>query len=258
MKKQAFDNYAFDYDKHFTYSSIGKAQRNQVYRFTEEYVNGTNALLEINCGTGEDAVLFSTKVKRILGTDISSAMINVADKKKGSIANIEFKCCNATEIDSVTSEKYDLVFSNFGGLNCLSEEELIQFRSALSSLVKTKTKLLFVIMGTKCTWERFYYFIKGKTINRRLVKEGVNTTISGSSFTTYYYSPDAFFELFKDEYQLVDKKPIGLFIPPSYLQHFFRNKKLLLKPFVLLEQLLSRYSWQANYADHYLIVLEKK
>ncbi len=57
-------------------------------------------------------------------------------------------------------KQYDLIFSNFGGLNCLSPRELNNFMSTALNLLAPKGFLIAVIMGRKTLWERFYFWIK--------------------------------------------------------------------------------------------------
>ena len=52
-------------------------------------------------------------------------------------------------------------------------------------------------------------------------------------------------------------KPIGIKIPPSYLESFFLNKKSWLRALIKAEKLFSFPFW-AKFSDHYLIIFEKK
>jgi hypothetical protein len=56
----AFDEYAVAYDGAFTFSSIGKLQRARVWKFLSQHCSPAihPQVLELNCGTGEDAAWF--------------------------------------------------------------------------------------------------------------------------------------------------------------------------------------------------------
>ena len=257
MQQQAFDSYAIHYDDHFTNSLIGKAQRKQVRKHLNKSIPvEVKNVLEINCGTGEDALWFAKKGMNVLATDISEGMIEVAKLKTDSV---EFRQLNCIDIESLAPSKYDLVFSNFGGLNCLNANELIQFRNGCNSLQNKGNHLAFVIMGTQCWWERMYFNVKKDKVkaNRRQNKIGVETIINDEKFKTYYYSPKYFMELFGDEYECVLTKPIGLFVPPSYLESYFLKRKGLLGLLCFFDRLLS-FSFLSNFADHYIIIFKKK
>ncbi|NNJ54292.1 MAG: class I SAM-dependent methyltransferase, partial [Ignavibacteriaceae bacterium] len=69
----AFDSVAENYDATFTQTKIGKAQREIVWGYLESVLIDKDNLkiLELNCGTGEDAVWFSKKGHTVLATDVS-------------------------------------------------------------------------------------------------------------------------------------------------------------------------------------------
>lgn len=255
-----FDKYATSYDDHFTNTLIGKEQRKQVYHRLKKYLNNEiKNILEINCGTGEDAQWLAQKGYAVLATDISEGMLEVA-RQKVTINHLKFQQLNCLDIGKFQPTKYDLLFSNFGGLNCLSPNELDAFSDACESVQQSNAKLIFVIMSRNCWWEKIYFNQKKeyKKVGRRQNKNGVDTTINGISFKTYYYSPKEIDIIFSNHYQVIETKPIGFFVPPSYLEPYFKNRRLIFKCLVLLDKIVSRFSFLSNHADHYLIVLKKK
>jgi SAM-dependent methyltransferase len=261
MSTSAFNSYAAEYDQHFTQSPIGRMQRERVYRHLLPLLNKETKLLEINCGTGEDALFLSPKVAHILATDISTEMIKEAKRKKGktNIMNVDFAAIDARTLHKNLDSCFDLLFSDFGGLNCLSSEELKLFSENISSFIHTQGKLVLVIMGKKCLWENFLFLKqKDKRLYRRNTDSGVPTNINNSTFNTYYYSPRQIEFLFADSFIAKKIRPIGFFVPPSYLNPYFLNKKWALRLLISLEKLVGSFSFLSNYSDHYLIVLEKK
>lgn len=260
MQSQVFDSYAQTYDDHFTNSLIGKAQRKQVYKYLKHHTYFFNKIvLEINCGTGEDALWLMKEGARVTATDISSGMLETA-KAKNEGKHIEFKQLAAQNIGQLSPEKFQSIFSNFGGLNCLSPEELQQFKNGCAELQDYEDQIVLVIMGTKCLWEKLYFTLKKdkEKATRRLNSNGVETVIGNENFKTYYYSPKQIRELFKDNYYHINTKPIGLFVPPSYLEPYFKKRKVVFHALVWIDKIFGRFSFLSNYADHYLIVFEKK
>ncbi len=260
--QEAFDNYAVNYDEHFTFSSIGKIQRNQVYKQLNTLINfNNNNVLEINCGTGEDAIWMVKKNAKVIATDISAGMINAAlEKAVAKKIVIQFKQLDTRNISSLNAGNFDFIFSNFGGLNCLNISDFKKFAKDCSMLQVKKSKVALVIMSKGCLWERLYYSFKGDKLNalRRTNIDGFETVINSKRFYTYYYSPNQIVDLFKEHYSVANIKSIGLFVPPSYLEHYFSKKKWLLNILNFFDSLFSVFSVFANYADHYLIILEKK
>jgi SAM-dependent methyltransferase len=260
MQQQSFDNYAINYDEHFTHSMIGKAQRKQVHRhalnnayFFQKFV------LEVNCGTGEDAIWLAKQGAWVHATDISDKMLAIA-KQKTLSTDIKLQRIAAQDIGKLSPEKYQSIFSNFGGLNCLSPQQLEQFKNGCVKLQGYEDQLVIVVMGRKCLWEKiFFTFIKkDKTkANRRLNTNGIDTLIDNSHFKTFYYSPKEIKNLFKKEYYHINTKPIGFFVPPSYMESYFTKRTFIFKTLRFMDWLLPFY-FLSNYADHYIIIFEKK
>lgn len=255
----SFDNSAIAYDVTFTHTNIGKMQREQAYLQLSKHLIGIQDILEINCGTGEDAIWLAKQNFKVTATDISPKMIEIA-KSKETFHNLKFVLADIKTI-ATTFEgiKFDLIFSNFGGLNCLSKLELENFFENISSLLYKKGKLVLVIMPKDALWEQLYFLIKAQfySVFRRK-KNMVLADVDGEKVPTYYYNPKDIVNLAQNDFELVAQKPIGFFVPPSYLEPFFKNKKGLLQFLYGLEKRVSNYSFLSKYADHYIITLEKR
>lgn len=253
---EQFDSAASDYDLIFTDSCVGKAQRSQVWRYVDRYVtpNAKN-ILEINCGTGEDAKIWSERKKNIVATDISPEMIQIAQKKA---PEIQCEILDVTKLNT-TKGHFDTVFSNFGGLNCLPTEELEKFFSDAGEILDSGNHMVLVIMGKKCLWDQFYMIFKRrlKDRNRRNTDQPVDVNVEGENVPTWYYSPDQIEELAEAKFDTITIRPIGLFVPPSYLAPAFEKRKGLFSFVKWLDRQFTHKKF-SNLADHFLIVLKRK
>ncbi len=254
----SFDIHAQNYDDAFTFSNIGQAQRKRVYFFLSEMLKEDNLnILEINCGTGEDANYLTNKGHNVLATDISTAMIAQAKKKYPTI-NFQTLDITSNAIEKL-DKKFDVIFSNFGGLNCLSKAQLATFLGISEALLKTNGKAILVIMPKKTLSERLYFILKlqPRKAFRRNSHNPVHVYVEGVKIPTWYYDPKEVVTLAKEKLKPVAIKPIGIAIPPSYLEPFFAKRKGLLKLLEQIESWLSSSYW-AKYADHYLIAFTKE
>lgn len=254
--ERAFDKFATDFDALFSRSLTG--QRNKVRKLLKrmtpaEFPN----VLELNCGTGEDAKWLLEKGHQVTATDISSGMIEIARRKP---SGVEFYRADMRNLKSVLpGRKFNLIFSNFGGLNCVSPSDLLKISADAASLLEPGGKMLLIIMGRNCRWERFYFRRKKQPEHavRRLDLGPVTAVINGNAFPVWYYSPREFENAFSAEFEVLSKKPIGLFLPPSYLDSWFIKRKFLLHLLSGLETLFSFQNF-ADDADHYAIELIKR
>ena len=262
----AFDQVANNYDVYFTQSQIGLAQREIVNKYLIKNLpeNKTLNILELNCGTGEDAISFAKKGHTVLATDISINMLNIAKQKvqlEKLNNNIKFKQVDIVQIENENfGHKFDLIFSNFGGLNCVDRSEMEKFSLSIRKHLNNSGRLIFIIMSDSCSWEKLYFLIKMKfkESRRRKIKSGIQVNLNGSSVKTYYYSPKEVEKIFSHSFNILSQKPIGFFIPPSYLEKFFRHKSKTFNFLKNLESIFSNFSFLSSYSDHFLVDFQVK
>lgn len=257
-----FDAIAHRYDAEFTNSVIGRIQRTMVRHKVKSLLGSleNKKVLEINCGSGEDALWLNSLGASVHATDISEKMIEVSRAKVNN-EKIEFHCMSFSDLaEKLKGKKYDFIFSNFGGLNCISPEEIESLSDDLNGLLEENGKICIVIMGRKCMWEELYYTLKGRTgmAYRRRSYEPVPVKLGCFRLNTWYYSPTELKALLGYYFKPVHTSPVGVFIPPSYLQTFFKTKKVLLNVLLALEKMVDNMEFLCNRADHYLMVFEKR
>lgn len=261
----AFDMMATTYDSQFTTSVTGRAQRRMVWKWLMTILHEAERplkILEINCGTGEDAIRLAGMGHHVIATDASFAMIEKAREKIIQIndpdAMPEFRHLAFDGLKhQFETEQFDLVFSNFGGLNCIDKTALCNLANDLSFLTGRNGKLFLVLMSRYCFREILYYFIRAKfKIAFRRLRQKVNFNILSSSIPVYYYSPRLVIKIFSNSFQYKQKYPIGLFLPPSYLEENYVNNRKKLSRLEKLENMFG-YPLLAGLADHYCLLFNK-
>ncbi len=78
---RAFDVLAADYDSSFTSTSLGTLLREAVWRRLDARFSPGDRVLELACGTGEDAVHLARRGVRVTAIDTSPAMVEAARRK---------------------------------------------------------------------------------------------------------------------------------------------------------------------------------
>ena len=142
-----FDHIASTYDSSFTRTPIGQLQRKQVWNYLEKITPQLKGLdiLELNCGTGEDAVLFSEKGFNIVATDVSEEMLKVTQEKVQQYSMQHKISSHYLDLDSfddsMFEKKFDLIFSNFGGLNCINPESLKKLFDKIPGILSPEADL---------------------------------------------------------------------------------------------------------------------
>lgn len=259
-----FDGEAASYDSSFTHSSIGRLQRTQVWNYLDQVLPELtgNEILELNCGTGEDAIYLGKKGYRVLATDISTRMLEVA-KSKASIEkggdNVSFHQLDLTRVDGLNEKKFDLVFSNFGGLNCIDPKAVTKLVDDVSEVLKSNGRLIAVIMSKFCLWEFCYFTLKLDVAKAtRRIKKNSTTQLGGDPFPVWYYTPEMIKRMTRSRFKVKQYRPIGFAIPPSYMNSAFEKRGSLLSKLEKVEHKMNHVQWLSNFSDHFLIDLQLK
>ena len=114
-------------------------------------------------------------------------------------------------------------------------------------------------MPKNCILENIYFMLKGdfKKVFRRNTNTSIPVNVEGVAVDTWYYNPSDINSLAKHTFKEQDTKPIGLFIPPSYLEPFFKNKLGLLNLLSSFDRIFNNSRFVSKYSDHYIIALQK-
>jgi ubiquinone/menaquinone biosynthesis C-methylase UbiE len=260
---KVFDKMAAGYDERFTFSLTGSLQREKVRRLLKSKIRPGMKVLEINCGTGEDAFYLSGLGCSVTAADGSRKMIDLCTTKAGkrnSSSGIKFTRLDFSELRDLQEDgAYDLIYSNFSGLNCIGPEEIGRLSGMFSSLLKKDGSMIIVVFGTRCAWERTYMLFKGRfrEIKRRKRNTPVKFNFDGNEQMIWYYSPARFRQIFAEHFSVQLIKPVGLFIPPTYMEKFFSGKKSWLKILAMGEKWFGNISLLSDYGDHYLAEFRK-
>jgi len=120
----AFDALAATYDAQFTDSRIGTLMRQAVWQRLDACFHPGQRILELNCGTGADAVYLGQYGVRVLATDLSPAMVQITRQKvarAGLTAMVQVQQLALENIAALKAAPFDGALSNFGGLNCVAD-----------------------------------------------------------------------------------------------------------------------------------------
>jgi ubiquinone/menaquinone biosynthesis C-methylase UbiE len=257
---------ATSYDSVFTNSAIGQLQRNHVWKYIENIIPQLKGfdMLELNCGTGEDAMLFSDHGFNIVATDISEEMLKVTQQKvqqysmqhRISSQFLDLESFNETSFN----KKFDLIFSNFGGLNCINPKSLQTLLTKLPLALNKGGRFIAVIMPKYCLWESAYFLAKFSFDKafRRWTNSEVFTDLQGVPTYTWYYTPTQVIDWASSCFKPIRHKPIGFALPPSYLEPFFAKRNNWLRQLNRVENKLNNLPLLSRFSDHYLLDLQLK
>jgi SAM-dependent methyltransferase len=257
-----FDAIAADYDKVFTYSKIGQAQRSSVWRELKSAFTPGSRVLELGCGTGVDACFLAEQGVNVIACDSSAEMIRVAERKVCDSAadRIKLRVLTAENISTLSDQgPFDGAVSNFGAPNCF--EDLRHFAVDLSALLNPKATVLLCFLGPFCMWEVGWYLAHGQLRKafRRQRRAGANGRLApGASIRVCYPGIRSLARTFAPEFRLVSWKGVGLFVPPSYVESWITRFPKVLQFASEMDCLLEGVPGMRILSDHILLKFQRE
>jgi hypothetical protein len=209
----------------------------------------------------EDALFFAQQGFKVHATDISAGMQRelkqkVANNKIGGMVSTEI--CSFTHLDQLKNKgPYDLIFSNFAGLN--STGELDRVLVSFYGLLNPSGVVTLVILPKFCLWELLLLF-KGKfrTAFRRFFSgTGRKARVEDTWFKCWYYNPSYITERLRNNFQLLSIEGLCTIVPPSYIEHFAEKYPRAYR-FLKEKEDKLKSGWPWRYiGDYYIISLRK-
>jgi SAM-dependent methyltransferase len=257
----AFDSIAPGYDDLFTRSMIGRAQRGAVWEVLFDIFEEGAHILELNCGTGEDALFLARHDMSVVACDGSEGMIRTARKrlqKEDPDAPIQFELLPTEHLAQLRSSTlFDGALSNFSGLNCVSD--LHQVAWNLASLVTPHAPVLLCLSTRFCLVETLWFLLHGNFRKAFRRTPGVaHAKVSGYMVKVHYPTLRAVKRSFSPCFRLRSCTGIGIAVPPSYLEPMMRKHPRLLDLLHWVDKRISRLPLLRIMGDHMLLHFERE
>lgn len=252
-----FDSLAPTYDNDFTHNTIGRYLRRRVHDRLMRHFRTGDSVLELGCGTGEDALFLAQNGIRVHATDASTGMIDMARAKIGDQPLVHLAQLDLKSLPHPYPDSFNGAFSNFGVLNCL--EDWRPLAAWLAERVLPGGVIGFGVMSPFCVWEIAWHGLHGdlKTATRRLRNHTSFETqdmIESITYPTIKHITDHF----EPYFARMHVEALGLTLPTSDAFGVIQKRPALLRVLTDIDRRLARYRPLALLADHYWIEFKRK
>ncbi|RAW02744.1 methyltransferase domain-containing protein [Pseudochryseolinea flava] len=259
-----FDHIDVKNDTLLTPYAVGQFQRKIVWDYLSQLAITLDGfeILELNVGSGDDALLFSEKDFNIVATDISEATQQVTTQRNTTLTfqrNISSQYLDLEGInETVFHKKFDLIFSNFGGINSMSPEVAQKLFQRIPAILKPGGRIVALAMSRFCLWESLYFLhrFQFKKAFRRWTNTDVKGYLNNQQCKTWFYSPGQIGAWSKERFKVKRIIPVGIALPPLSLEGLFTSRKKLLLRLSSIEQRFKNISLCSRMSDNFLIDLQ--
>jgi len=245
---EKYDSFAGDHP-HLT------RMRNKVYDHISLLLPRGSQILELNAGTGTDAVALAQRGYRIHATDIASGMLGRAREKVEQLRlgeQITIQQCSFTELSQIQGAPFDAVFSDLGGLNCIPD--LTPVIRELPRVLKPGGLVTWVLMPPICLWEMAEIF-RGhfRLAFRRFNQRGTRSHLEGLHFDIYYFTPRQVMTWFGSNFDYISLEGLSVITPTAESKNLAKRfRRLYLALCWLDDRLAVRSPWRA-WGDFYIL-----
>ncbi len=199
-------------------------------------------VLELNAGTGEDAAFYASHGRHVHATDLAEGMVAECARKAAAHpgpGRLTAQRLSFLNLAAAPAGPYDLVLSNFGGLNCIPD--LRPVAAQLPAVLRPGGWVVWVVMPPLCPWE-LAQALRGRLgVALRRVRGRTLAHVAGAHFVTYYHPPAAVRRALGPRFQLVDQHSLSLFSPPAFMDGFPRRHPRLFHALTAVDARLTRW-----------------
>ena len=225
-----FDPLAPTYDESFSRTPLGARLRSAVWRRLDAAFPPGSRVLELGCGTGEDALHLAGRGVSVLATDVSAPMVEKTRRKaeaSGLAARVETRVLSFDDLPASApglGGPFDGAFSDFGAVNCAGDLALLG--RSLAGLLRPGAPLLLVVMGPFVPWEWAWGLAHGlpRQAFRRLTPGGV----PWRGVTVRYPSPRSLRASLRPAFALRRLSALGALLPPTEAGAWLARRPALL------------------------------
>ncbi|MFN8378810.1 MAG: class I SAM-dependent methyltransferase [Anaerolineae bacterium] len=249
-----FDALASTYDADFTASPIARELRGRVQNRLAALFPSDSTVLELGCGTGEDALWLAGRGAQVLATDSSLVMLEQAQRKTEAEPRVTVARLDLASLPTDFDGPYAGAYSNFGPLNCIPGWK--DLACWLAERIPVGGMLAFGVMSRYCLWEFSWHGLHGDFRTARRRWSGHSTFSPGHAtelIPIAYPSVREFSDEFAPWFRRTRLEALGLFLPPTDVYGVIERRPRLLRSLTRLDRQVGRAGWLANAADHFWI-----
>ena len=255
-----FSQIAADYDGSFTDLPSVAELRKRIHVLVHRYFPYDGTVLDLACGTGEDALMLAQGGFHVIGADRSYGMLARAVAKTCPLGETHphFVQTDAASLTMFRDSSFDAILSNFGGLNCVPD-----LRSTLAEchrLLRPDGTIVLCLLGAHSIWESAAFALRGawQDALRRRSRSPVPVRVGEQTVETRYHSLRAIRESVHHMFRIVSIAGLNVVAPPPASQSFATRYPRLTSLLFAVDRRVQSLPILRALGDHTVVVLKRR
>jgi SAM-dependent methyltransferase len=262
----AFSRLAERYDAEWGGNPVGRWMRAESLEMLGRRFQPGQRVLEIGCGTGEEAVALAKRGVQVVATDAAPGMVErTAERVRaaGVADRVMTRRMAAAAVERLVDEwgagAFDGAFSSFGALNC--EPDLAAVARGLGALVCSGGFVVCSVMNRFYPWEVLWFLARrgGRGVGRRWrrwIEAPVSPELS-ERVPCRYYRPAEFQRFFGSAFAVHECRALPLLVPPPCVATRWADLGPLWGRVARWERRLAGSFPCNRWGDHFLMCLQR-
>jgi ubiquinone/menaquinone biosynthesis C-methylase UbiE len=231
--------------------------RDKVYSHVVRHVPRGARILELNAGTGTDAVQLAQRGYFVHATDIAPGMLGRLPAKINQMGlqdRVTMETRSFLSLGGVPGAPFDAVFSDLGGLNCVPD--LTPIIQQLPAVLNPGGVVTWVLMPHICLWEMAEIFRGNFSLAfRRFARGSVRAHLEGLNFDVYYFAPKQVMRWFGAHFEMLALEGLSVITPTAESKSFAKWYPRLYRVLSWLDDRLSPHRPWNGWGDFYILTM---
>ncbi len=189
LPQDPFTSVSASYDSVFTDLPEARELRERIQAMMAEEWGTGETVLDLGCGTGEDAVFLARLGCAVTAIDPSPGMVERARRKLAACSvTADVRCMAAEDLSRFPPGYFQGILSNFAALNNVRD-----FPSVIAQCARILAPggtAILCLLNRYSLWESLSYLLRGKPERamRRWHREPVMANVGDGQVPVFYYS----------------------------------------------------------------------
>ncbi len=254
-----FSSIAASYDADFSATPEVRALRDRIQKWMEREWSTGESVLDIGCGTGDDATFLARLGCAVTAIDASPLMVEQTKRKlSAAMLTADVRCMPAESLAHFPGGYFQGVLSDFGALCTL--QDLTPVLRQCARILSPGGTAIFCLINRFSLWESVAFIMRGRVRQaaRRWAHGPVMVNVGQGAVPVFYHSPWSVRRAARPWFHTASWIGLNVVAPLPSSRGFVRRHSFLAQQLLAADNLVGRLPLFRSLGDHVVIMLRKR